>query len=235
MTIEVKVPVLPESVADALMLEWSKEVGDQVSRDEILVEVETDKVVLEVPAPADGVLTEILEPEGATVLAEQVLARIEPGEATKSSAQESAESEPDPQPAEAAEAAESSDGDERLSPAVRRLVAETGIDPAAVDGSGRDGRITKEDVLNKLEQAASPEIDSPAPPAEPVQVKPAAAEAGSGGDRLESREPMSRLRQPIASRLVQAQQTAAMLTTFNEVNMQPVMELPGIPWHDDLS
>ncbi|WP_424948021.1 2-oxoglutarate dehydrogenase complex dihydrolipoyllysine-residue succinyltransferase [Candidatus Spongiihabitans sp.] len=233
MPIEIKVPVLPESVADALVLDWAKQVGDGVSRDEILVEVETDKVVLEVPAPQDGVLVEIVEQSGATVLAEQVLARFEPG--AVGDADDAAAGDDDakdaPQPAPGATADDDGgDGDNAtagataddhadkpLSPAVRRLIDETGIAPQAIAGSGRDGRLTKQDVLRHIADAKKT-----ARPAAPTAVAPVAQPAG---ERQETREPMSRLRQTIAKRLVQSQQTAALLTTFNEVNMQPIMAL----------
>lgn len=230
MSIEIKVPVLPESVADALLLDWNKNVGDSVSRDEILVEVETDKVVLEVPSPVDGVLTEIVEPSGATVLAEQILARVEEGAATDDSDDK----------AESKEANEASiESDQATSPAVRRILDEAGIQASDVSGSGPNGRITKEDVLDHIGSLVSPgdQMDAsdnvteaskltdtpvtPVSPPNPVKV----SEQNNGDGRNEIREPMSRLRQTIANRLVQSQQSAALLTTFNEVNMQPVMEL----------
>jgi 2-oxoglutarate dehydrogenase E2 component (dihydrolipoamide succinyltransferase) len=232
MTIDIKVPVLPESVADALLLDWNKQVGEAVSRDEILVEVETDKVVLEVPAPNDGVLVEILEQSGATVLAEQVLGRFEPGAAASDTAAQPATAEAvaeTPQESSPGQD-ESGDSDDRLSPAVRRLISETGIDPASIVGTGRDGRITKEDILKQVADAVAP-ADQVAPAAHSTTPSPEDPEAKPGPEkaalagRQQSREPMSRLRQTIASRLVQAQQDAALLTTFNEVNMQPVMEL----------
>ena len=235
MTIEIKVPVLPESVADALLLDWNKQVGDSVTRDEILIEVETDKVVLEVPAPADGVLTEILEQSGTTVLAEQVLARIEPGaaaaapEAPAESATESAISS-----ANDVDADQGENSDHELSPAVRRLVNEAGLDTSTIKGSGRGGRLTKEDVIKHIEGGSSSSESTDTAPAPtqqkaqektPAQTAPASQIQAQSGEREQTREPMSRLRQTIASRLVQAQQSAALLTTFNEVNMQPVMEL----------
>ena len=231
-SIEITVPVLPESVADALLLEWKKQIGERVSRDEILVEVETDKIVLEVVAPEAGVITEILQQPGATVLSGDVLARVEPGAAPQIDAPaesaksaDSAEAAAPTKPAVGADdnagGADSnagggpSDDDHLLSPAVRRLVEEHGLNPASIEGSGRDGRVTKEDILGFISDQVSP--DAPAP-------KSAAAAVVAGG-RTETREQMSRLRRTIANRLVQAQQTAALLTTFNEVNMQPVMDL----------
>lgn len=225
MSIEIKVPVLPESVADALLLEWRKQVGDAVSRDEILVEVETDKIVLEVPAPKDGVLTEIVEQTGTTVQAEQVLARIEPAPApghaqTPTSATPEVEKnrgKHDKQDARTATTAKQSNPP--LSPAVRRLIEQTGIAAETIAGSGRDGRIIKADVLKHIAELATP--------SEQTQYSTAAETpmATPTAERQESREPMSRLRQTIATRLVQSQQTAALLTTFNEVNMQSVMAL----------
>ncbi|MDD3651584.1 2-oxoglutarate dehydrogenase complex dihydrolipoyllysine-residue succinyltransferase [Immundisolibacter sp.] len=211
MQIEIKAPVLPESVAEATLLQWKKKPGDAVRRDESLIDVETDKVVLEVVAPADGVLTAIHQPDGATVHAGDLLATLDTeAAATGAAAAETASAEPAAQapqirPVAAAPAA---------SPAARKLAAEQGVDTATLTGSGRDGRIIKEDVLAAAKAA---------PAAVPVGAAPA-AEAGA---RLEQRVPMTRIRQRIAERLVQAKHTAAILTTFNEVNMQPVMDLRG--------
>ena len=209
MSIEVKVPQLPESVADATLLTWHKRAGDSVRRDENLVDLETDKVVLEVPAPSDGILKELKIDDGATVTGGQVLALLEPGE-------------PD-EPGEAASTAETDPPVEasakRLGPAARRLVEERGLDPSAITGTGRDGRVTKGDVLDFLEShratLAEPEEDAPA----------AELSSGGGGSRVEQRVAMTRLRARIAERLVEAQHTAAMLTTFNEVDMTTVMGL----------
>lgn len=217
MTIEVKVPVLPESVADATVSTWHKKPGDRVERDENLVDLETDKVVLEVPAPEDGVLSEIVKEEGSTVTAEEVLAMIEPGAAAakeekaekKEKAAPAEEKQPEEKPAEERAASE-----EELSPAVRRLVAEHDVDISKVKGTGKNGRITKEDVQQYMEQPK----EAPAKPqAEAAPVAP--------GERPEKRVPMSRLRARIAERLVSAQQNAAMLTTFNEVDLHQVMAL----------
>ena len=255
MTIEIKVPVLPESVADALLLDWSKQPGDRVYRDEILVEVETDKVVLEVPAPADGILSEIVEQTGATVLGEQLLARIETGSdvddlAALTDMAEQALTDIDaatadtpvsdslPQGGSENESLPSDD-DQKLSPAVRRLIDENGLDPARINGSGRGGRIIKEDVLNYMatvdssvsDQGSATAAAGDASPGKPSELIAAPAMTASpvpdsaGGLRQQSRAPMSRLRQTIASRLLHSQQSAALLTTFNEVNMQAVMEL----------
>ena len=258
MTVDVKVPVLAESIPDATLLEWRRQPGERVEQDEILIELETDKVVLEVPAPAAGVLTEVLKQTGDTVLSQEVLARIDPGAGASAAASGSgarAVSGTDAGPAHAAVAAPDSGaggaGRERLSPAVRRLVDEHGLDPAEVAGTGKDGRITKGDVLDHLEAAAKPAAGvappSPAgsapasvstgPAPEHVPASPAAAlrpatgapapapAAPAPGSRGERREPMSRLRRRIAERLVEAQHTAAILATFNEIDMQPVIAL----------
>ena len=248
MTVDVKVPVLAESVPDATLLEWRKQPGDAVDKDEILIELETDKVVLEVPAPEAGVLAEILKHTGDTVLSQEVLARIEPGAGAPAGPLGLV---PDPaeEPAASTAPSAAAAGRERLSPAVRRLVEEHGLDASAIAGTGRDGRITKADVLAHLEAsapaqtAAAPAESAPAPgttrvaagavapsPASaPAAPAPARTESEPGapvpGSRNERREPMSRLRRRIAERLVEAQHTAAILTTFNEVDMQPVMAL----------
>ncbi|HRP87693.1 MAG TPA: 2-oxoglutarate dehydrogenase complex dihydrolipoyllysine-residue succinyltransferase [Gammaproteobacteria bacterium] len=222
MSIEVKVPQLPESVADATLVAWHKSAGDKVSRDENLADLETDKVVLEVPAPADGVLKEIRISDGTTVTAGEILAILEPGEAAGKPAAKAAPDNAKGQARSEAEDAEQGDDDGepgkaagRLSPSVRRLVEEHGLDPAAIRGSGRDGRISKADVMAHLEQ-------------QPVQGKPAAkpaAAAAPRGAREDRRVPMTRMRARIAERLVDAQATAAMLTSFNEVDLGAVMDI----------
>jgi len=297
-TVEVKVPVLAESIPDATLLEWKKKPGEKVDRDELLIEVETDKVVLEVVAPESGVLEEIVKGDGETVHSDEVIARISEGagapaeekeekegdeakaaeeetaraeekagekadgekaagekaageKAAGEKAERKAEEKADKgrEPEEGEQAAEPAE--EKLSPAVRKLVAEHDLDPARIEGTGPGGRITKEDVLAHLdkgeaeqaERAQAPEAEEeekekererekekekPAPPAEAKAARPAAAEApaeAAEGERREWREPMSRLRQRIAERLVEAQRTAAILTTFNEIDMQPVMAL----------
>ena len=247
MTVDVKVPVLAESVPDATLLEWRKQPGDAVDKDEILIELETDKVVLEVPAPEAGVLAEILKHTGDTVLSQEVLARIEPGAGAPAGSLGLVPEVAEEPPASTAPSAAAA-GPMRLSPAVRRLVEEHGLDASAIAGTGRDGRITKADVLAHLEASASavetaaaPAESAPAPgtarvaaggaapsPASaPPKPAPARAEStpAAPGSRTERREPMSRLRRRIAERLVEAQHTAAILTTFNEVDMQPVMAL----------
>ena len=241
MTVDVKVPVLAESIPDATLLEWRKQPGDRVDKDEILIELETDKVVLEIPAPEAGVLTEVLKQNGETVLSQEVLARID---SAGSAAATSLSLVPEPVPAPAPVASAAAASHERLSPAVRRLVDEHALDSSRIPGTGRDGRITKADVLAHLEASAKPAATataSPPAPAESASVSapaapapalvPAGAESVPGapvpGRRDERREPMSRLRRRIAERLVEAQHTAAILTTFNEINMQPVIALRG--------
>jgi len=227
MTIEVKVPQLPESVADATLVAWHKSPGDKVSRDENLADLETDKVVLEVPAPADGVLKEIRISDGTTVTAGDILAILEEGEggaAKTAPAQDAAtDASPDEEDEEAAEPGKAAG---RLSPAVRRLVDEHELDPSDIRGSGRDGRITKADVtefLEKREAAGKDKTDTVSrPEAKPEGRVPAAAARGA---RDERRVPMTRMRTRIAERLVDAQATAAMLTSFNEVDLGAVMEI----------
>ena len=215
MTIEVRVPQLPESVADATLVAWRKQPGDSVARDENMVDLETDKVVLEVPAPVAGVIKELKAANGDTVTSGQLLAVIEEGPATAAKpAARAAEAPP------ATAVAATPEGKDKLAPSVRRLVEEHKLDTAGIAGSGRDGRITKGDVLNHLSSAEAPAAPAAAPAAAaPVAVLPAA------GPRAERRVPMTRLRARIAERLVQAQSTAAMLTTFNEVDLKAVNEL----------
>ena len=204
MTIEIKVPDLPESVADATIATWHKKPGDLVARDEVLVDIETDKVVLEVPAPEAGVLGDILQLEGATVLSRQLIAMLKPapvaGEETKE------------KPVEAA----AEDSAEGLSPSVRRLVAEHSIDVAKLTGTGKGGRVTKEDVEAFIKGLSKAAVAAPVAP-----VAPIAPLVG----RTEKRVPMTRLRKRIAERLLEAKNTTAMLTTFNEINMAPIMKL----------
>jgi 2-oxoglutarate dehydrogenase E2 component (dihydrolipoamide succinyltransferase) len=221
MTIEVKVPVLPESVSDATIASWHKKPGDAVRRDENLVDLETDKVVLEVPAPADGVLKEIKQDTGATVTSQQLLAVIEEGAATAAPAKaeapkaaaakaEAAKAAP-PSPSKAS----SNEGDDvpknvaDLSPAGRRVATENKIDPSQVSGTGRDSRVTKEDLVNYMR--------NPQAPAAPTAAKPAPA-----GARPEERVAMTRMRAKIAERLMQSKNSIAMLTSFNEINLAKV-------------
>jgi 2-oxoglutarate dehydrogenase E2 component (dihydrolipoamide succinyltransferase) len=224
MTIEVRVPQLPESVADATLVAWHKKPGDSVVRDENLVDLETDKVVLEVPAPAAGVLKEIKLTDGTTVTSGQLLAVIEEGAAAAPGAAKSA--------AKDAAAAEAVAG--KLSPAAKRVAEENKVDPKAVAGSGRDGRVSKSDVVNYLQAkdaaptrapspAAAPSPGPAAVPAKaPAQFVPAPSARGS---RSEQHVPMTRLRARIAERMVQAQATQALLTSFNEVDLKAVNEL----------
>lgn len=265
MSIEVKVPALPESITEATVVSWHKKPGDRVERDENLVDLETDKVVLEVPAPHDGVLDKILKEEGETVTADEILARLKQGTAAREGAEnetttamgekneagvakrdtrDERPSEARTQPTQAAplEKTATPSGDENLSPSVRRLVAEHDLDPSRIEGTGRSGRITKEDVLRHLaaqEQPSREKTDSrsdaavaeaapsPRSTAEPLDEssKPSWTSLTDLSKRPERRAPMTRLRQRIAERLVEAQRTTAMLTTFNESNMRPIMDL----------
>jgi 2-oxoglutarate dehydrogenase E2 component (dihydrolipoamide succinyltransferase) len=211
MTIEVKVPQLPESVADATLVTWHKQPGDAVGRDENLADLETDKVVLEVPAPAAGVLKEIKVQTGATVTSGTLLAVIEAGAAAASAPAAKADA-----PRAAEPKAEASKGEAaKMAPAAKRMVEEKQLDPAQIAGSGRDGRITKQDVVRSLEQPAAAPATAPAAKAAPAASAPSAPRAG----RTEQRVPMTRLRQRIATRLIEAQSTQALLTTFNEVDL----------------
>lgn len=235
MTIEITAPQFPESVADGIIATWHKQPGQPVMRDELLVDIETDKVVLEVVAPADGQLREVLKGEGDTVLSTELLAVFEegsladePASATKTKAEtKTAEAVEE----ETSENVESSKN-ESHSPAVRKLLAEHGLDATAIQGTGKNGRLLKEDVLNFI-KPKDPQLaaETAAQQEKQAAATPAAASIPPGGipledeERIERRVPMTRLRARIAERLVQAQQTAAMLTTFNEVNMKPVMDM----------
>jgi len=218
MTIEVRVPQLPESVADATLVAWHKKAGDPVSRDENLVDLETDKVVLEVPAPTAGVIKELKVQNGATVTSGQLLALLEEG-AVAASPAAAAPARPAAAPAAKGEpAAAKGTGSDKLAPSVRRLVDEHKLDAGAIAGSGRDGRITKGDVLAHVAPKAG------GAPAGAAAAAPAAGAAPAAA-RSERRVPMTRLRARVAERLVQAQSSAAMLTTFNEVDLKAVNEL----------
>jgi 2-oxoglutarate dehydrogenase E2 component (dihydrolipoamide succinyltransferase) len=226
MTIEVKVPQLPESVADATLVAWHKSPGDKVSRDENLADLETDKVVLEVPAPADGVLKEIRISDGTTVTAGDILAILEEGEGAGAKEAPTQEAAADESPEEEdEETAEPGKAAGRLSPAVRHLVDEHELDPAEIRGSGRDGRITKADVVEFLDKREAAGKDKAAKAARPEAKAPAAAVPAARGARDERRVPMTRMRTRIAERLVEAQATAAMLTSFNEVDLGAVMDI----------
>jgi 2-oxoglutarate dehydrogenase E2 component (dihydrolipoamide succinyltransferase) len=237
MRIEVKVPQLPESVAEATLVNWHKAAGQPIRRDENLIDIETDKVVLELPAPADGVMAEIVKADGSTVTSGEVIAIIDTDAAQAKPAAPAAQpAAAPPAPAKAASpaaraapaakpavvaaapAAASATASVTALPAARKLMAEQGIAAGDVDGSGRGGRITKSDVESAAAAKASPAAKAPPAPA-PAPIAP------TQGTRPEQRVPMSRLRARIAERLVQSQATAAILTTFNEVNMQPVIEL----------
>lgn len=216
MAIEIKAPTFPESVADGTVATWHKQPGDAVKRDELIVDIETDKVVLEVLATADGVLGAIVKGEGDTVLSDEVLGSIVEGGAAAAA--------PAAAPAAAAPAAAAADAGEEdpvAAPAARKLAEENGIDLASVAGTGKGGRITKEDVVAAVANKKS----APAPAAKPAAAAAAAPVVVVAGDRTEKRVPMTRLRAKIAERLVEAQSSMAMLTTFNEVDMTEVMAL----------
>ena len=254
MRVEVKVPQLPESVAEATLVSWHKKPGEPVKRDENLIDVETDKVVLELPAPADGVLAEIVKPDGSTVTSNEIIAVLDTGAKAAAAANSAstaapapaaspsdasgpaAKQQPAPQPPKPVPSAASYDTPGTKTPpaveplpAARKLMAEQGVAAAEVAGTGRGGRITKGDVLTAVEAKSSPPA-KPQPAPQPATPAPAARAPAvplpSGlGNRPEQRVPMSRLRQRVAERLVQSQSTAAILTTFNEVNMQGVIDL----------
>ncbi|MBH3441077.1 MULTISPECIES: 2-oxoglutarate dehydrogenase complex dihydrolipoyllysine-residue succinyltransferase [Pseudomonas] len=217
MAIEIKAPTFPESVADGTVATWHKKPGEAVKRDELLVDIETDKVVLEVVAPADGVLAEVLKNEGDTVLSEEVIARVEEGAAAAAPAASAPAVAPSAAPAAAAQDEE----DPILAPAARKLAEENGLDPASIKGTGKGGRVTKEDVVAAIEAKKA----APSAPAAKPAAAAAPAQTFAAGDRVEKRVPMTRLRAKVAERLVEAQSSMAMLTTFNEVNMKPIMEL----------
>lgn len=216
MTIELNAPTLPESVPDGTISSWHKKAGETVRRDEVLVDIETDKVVIEVPSPADGVLKEIYKHAGDTILSNEPIGRIEPlgpgeslealdsGPAAEAPEQTGSEAETEPAPA--------------AGPAARRLMEENALAPEDIKGSGKGGRITRQDVLDQLKTGESDPAPAPAPsPAEPAPQ--------SMENRKEERVPMSRLRARVAQRLLEASNSTAMLTTFNEVDMRPVMEI----------
>jgi 2-oxoglutarate dehydrogenase E2 component (dihydrolipoamide succinyltransferase) len=245
MRIEVKVPQLPESVAEATLVNWHKKAGEAVKRDENLIDVETDKVVLELPAPGDGVLVEIVKADGSTVTSNDVIAVIDTeakgavgaavapkadlpkadapaAGAPKADAPRADATKPAGSGSTAAGSAAASAAAATALPAARKMMADQGVDPAIVEGTGRGGRVTKGDVIAAVEAKAAP---APTAPAAKAPSKPAVPVPVALGARPEQRVPMSRLRQRVAERLVQSQSTAAILTTFNEVNMQPVIDL----------
>lgn len=215
MSTEIKAPTFPESVADGTIATWHKQPGEQVSRDELIVDIETDKVVLEVVAPQDGVVSEVIKAEGDIVLSGEVIGKFDAG--AKGSASESKE---EPK-ADESNTEESSSAEVVMSPAARKLADENDVDPSQVPATGKDGRLTKEDIVNYLSDKPSASSSSGA------ATKPAAEPSSPQfvGERPEKRVPMTRLRSSIARRLLDASQNTAMLTTFNEVNMQPLMNL----------
>ena len=215
MSKEINAPTFPESVADGTIATWHKKPGEQVSRDELIVDIETDKVVLEVVAPDDGVISEIVKNEGEVVLSGELIGRFEVGASGSAS---------DAAPSEASAVAEqpAQNADIIMSPAARKLVDENNVDPAQVPATGKDGRLTKEDIVKYLSDKGSSATTAPAAPAAPATVPDSPQFIG---ERPEKRVPMTRLRASIARRLLDASQNTAMLTTFNEVNMRPLMEL----------
>ena len=233
MRIEVKVPQLPESVAEATLVNWHKKPGEAVKRDENLIDIETDKVVLELPAPGDGVLAEVTRPDGSTVTSNDVIAVIDTDARAVAGAAPAQPASGTPPPAASPPAAAA------VMPSARKMMADQAVDPSAITGTGRGGRITKGDVQDAVSARAQPtakqppaaqprapqSAGSPPPPAPAAKPAPAVQLRASLGARPEQRVPMSRLRARIAERLVQSQSTAAILTTFNEVNMQPVIDL----------
>nr|WP_113864632.1 2-oxoglutarate dehydrogenase complex dihydrolipoyllysine-residue succinyltransferase [Brenneria salicis]NMN92202.1 2-oxoglutarate dehydrogenase E2 component [Brenneria salicis ATCC 15712 = DSM 30166]RBP67538.1 2-oxoglutarate dehydrogenase E2 component [Brenneria salicis ATCC 15712 = DSM 30166]RLM32474.1 dihydrolipoamide succinyltransferase [Brenneria salicis ATCC 15712 = DSM 30166] len=213
-SVDILVPDLPESIADATVATWHKKPGDSVQRDEVLVEIETDKVVLEVPASEAGILDAILEDEGATVTSRQVLGRLRAGDSSGKETSEKAQVK-ESTPAQRHTAALQEEHNDALSPAIRRLIAEHDLDAATIKGSGVGGRITREDVEKHLVEQQQKKAAS-------KEEKP---DAPALGGRSEKRVPMTRLRKRVAERLLEAKNNTAMLTTFNEVNMKPIMDL----------
>lgn len=211
MTIELKAPTLPESVPDGTIATWYKNVGDTVSRDELLVDIETDKVVIEVVSPTDGVLKEIIKNTGDTIVSNEAIGSVDAGAGTVAPAASAAA------PAEAS-ASNASAGESLPSPAAKKLIEENALDGNSISGSGKDGRITKEDVVSHMQTPAPISLATPA-------AQGAVSASVSADGRIEERVPMSRLRAKVAERLLHATQTTAMLTTFNEVNMKPVMDI----------
>ena len=230
--VDVKVPQLSESVAEATLLQWKKKPGESVAQDEILIEIETDKVVLEVPAPSAGVLAEIVVADGGTVTSDQVIAKIDSegkASAAAPAAAKPAQATPSAVTASAPAAAPATGGSKSdvAMPAAQKMMADNNLPAGSVAGTGRDGRVTKGDVIGALSGGAKVAPPVPAPAAAKPALQPVAAPVGGAalGDRPEQRVPMSRLRARIAERLLQSQATNAILTTFNEVNMAPVMEM----------
>ena len=229
--VEVKVPQLSESIAEATLLQWKKKPGDAVAMDEILIEIETDKVVLEIPAPVAGILAELMQPDGATVAAEQLIARIDTegrpsssGTATTTAPTTNAATAA-PEKAMGGVAAAPGSMAGVAMPSAAKLMADNKLPGGSVAGSGRDGRVTKGDVLGTLASTPAARAPGPAPRSAPAPLPQVALATPNVGDRPEQRVPMSRLRARVAERLLQSQSSNAILTTFNEVNMAPVMEM----------
>ena len=212
-SVDILVPDLPESVADATVAVWHKKPGDAVKRDEVLVEIETDKVVLEVPASADGILDAVLEDEGATVTSRQILGRLREGNSAGKETSAKSESK-ESTPAQRQQASLEEQTNDALSPAIRRLLGEHNLEASDIKGTGVGGRITREDVEKHLAKAPAKKAADSAPAAQPQLAA-----------RSEKRVPMTRLRKRVAERLLEAKNSTAMLTTFNEVNMKPIMDL----------
>ena len=217
-SVDILVPDLPESVADATVAVWHKKPGDAVTRDEVLVEIETDKVVLEVPASADGILDAVLEDEGATVTSRQILGRLREGNSAGKETSAKSESK-ESTPAQRQQASLEEQTNDALSPAIRRLLGEHNLEASDIKGTGVGGRLTREDVEKHLAKAPAKKDADKAPAAAPAAAKPQLA------GRSEKRVPMTRLRKRVAERLLEAKNSTAMLTTFNEVNMKPIMDL----------
>ncbi|MCQ4969841.1 2-oxoglutarate dehydrogenase complex dihydrolipoyllysine-residue succinyltransferase [Atlantibacter hermannii] len=221
-SVDILVPDLPESVADATVATWHKKPGDAVTRDEVLVEIETDKVVLEVPASADGILDTVLEEEGTTVTSRQILGRLREGNSAGKESGAKAEAK-ESTPAQRQQASLEEQNNDALSPAIRRLLAEHSLEASDIKGTGVGGRLTREDVEKHLAKAGKADAPKAAEPAaasaQPQQPQPQMA------GRSEKRVPMTRLRKRVAERLLEAKNSTAMLTTFNEVNMKPIMDL----------
>ena len=221
MTVEIKAPTFPESVADGVVATWHKQPGEAVARDELLVEIETDKVVMEVVAPEPGVIDAIIVAEGETIASEAVLATLAPGDAPSKSDEQPAVSEPDQGPVSAEASSENLPSETvPMGPAVRALLDEHGLSPESIAATGKGGRLLKEDVLSHIKQAVATETTA-APAAQPSEIDI----DGPTSERVEKRVPMTRMRARIAERLLGATQQTAMLTTFNEVNMAPLMKL----------
>ncbi|HEX7646440.1 MAG TPA: 2-oxo acid dehydrogenase subunit E2, partial [Noviherbaspirillum sp.] len=222
--LEVKVPQLSESVAEATLLQWHKKVGEAVARDENLIDIETDKVVLELPAPDAGVIVEVIKGDGSTVVSGEIIAKIDTE--AKAGAVAAPAAAPAPAPAAAQAAAPAAASSSIAMPAAAKMLADNSMSADQVAGTGKDGRVTKGDVINALSKPAPAVAPAPAAAAKPaLQQVAASVNLNNLANRPEERVPMSRLRARIAERLLQSQATNAILTTFNEVNMQPVMDL----------